>query len=258
MASLRELLSLTTSGVVNDNQPVREINVYNTNTETVNNGGASCAWTVPTDVSWVGIEMWGGGGAGGGCQCSFGYPGGAGAYGRKILRVSAGDTWTICAGGSTCCYSGSSAGAGAIGNGSYMCLSDVDCLIAPGGTAGQNCCCWGCGNCTPCRMMTPGTSPTGFTLGLAGLTGNSHWGCGSRCHNLQALPGAPFALPNLYFSRTGCAGLPGSSNIDGAANIFPATGSFGGVSTCSTRCCCGGSAAGGLVTIVYFSESAPT
>lgn len=256
MATLRALLNLTSAGVVNENEPVRELNIYDTDTDAVNNGGATCTWTVPADVTWVGVEMWGGGGAGGGCQCSYGYPGGSGGYGRKILRVNAGDAWTICAGGSTCCYSGGSAGAGAVGNGSYMCLNGEECLIAPGGTAGQSCCCWTCGNATPCRIMTTGTAPTGFTFGLPGLTGNNHWGCASRCHTIQATPGAAFALPTLYFSKTACVPFSGDETICGG-KFFPGGGSFTGSSLCSSRCCCGGSAAGGLVTLIYFSATAP-
>ena len=255
MATLRSLLSLTSAGELNDNEPVREINVYNTNVDTVNNGGSNCTWTVPADTTWVAVDMWGGGGAGGGCQCSFGYPGGAGAYGRKIIRVTPGDSWVICAGGSTCCYSGSSAGAGAAGNESYMCLNGEECLIAPGGTAGQNCCLWSC-NASVCRLHTLGTAPTGFTFGLPGMSGNNVWGCVNRCHNMQATPGAPFALPTLYFSKNACTAFAGDETICGG-KLFPGGGAPSASSLCSSRCCCGGSAPGGLVTLVYFSATAP-
>lgn len=256
MATLRTLLNLTNAGVINDNNPVREINVFNTQTDNVNNGGSSCTWTVPTDVSWVAVEMWGGGGAGGGCQCSFGYPGGAGAYGRKIVSVTAGDQWVICAGGTTCCYSGSSGGSGATGNGSYMCLNGEECLIAPGGTAGQNCCTWSCGSGTPCRIQNVGTAPTGFTFGLPGMQGNSYWGCVARCHTAQGIPGAPFALPTLYFSKSACTCFAGDETLCGG-KLFPGGGGPSASSACFSRCCCGGSAAGGLVTLVYFSQTAP-
>lgn len=252
MATLRTLLNYVQDTAPLDNAPLREINVYNASPDAVNNGGASCTWTVPTDTYWVGIEMWGGGGAGGGCQCSFGYPGGAGGYGRRILSVTPGDEWTICAGGTQCCYSSAS---GQDGNESYMCKALEICMIAPGGEAGQNCCCWACSG-YPCRRQVPYTDPTELTFALPGLIGNNHWGCASRCHTHHTIPGAAFAVPNLFIGKHACQCFAGEEGKCGS-KLFPGGGSPSASSLCSSRCCCGGAGSSGLVTLVYFSETAP-
>ena len=69
-----------------------------------NNGGKCCQWTVPSGTSFAVFEMWGGGASGtGGCCCMQGYPADSGGYAIKSTNVTAGDTFTICAGRSGCC-----------------------------------------------------------------------------------------------------------------------------------------------------------
>ena len=98
MAGLRSLLQI--GGASSSALDVTELHIYNANKTTQNNGGASCAWTVPTGVTWLGVEMWGGGGGGaGGCCCRSGQAGGSGSYARKFITgLVAGEVYTICAG----------------------------------------------------------------------------------------------------------------------------------------------------------------
>ena len=68
------------------------------------NGGKCCHWTVPSGASYVVFEMWGGGASGmGSCCCMQGYAADSGSYAVKSTAVAAGDSFTICAGASTCC-----------------------------------------------------------------------------------------------------------------------------------------------------------
>ena len=79
------------------------IYVYNTNIDSVSNGGSCCLFTVPSGTSWIRFELWGGGSAGpGACCCQQPVQsGGAGAYARKTVAATAGNTYTVCAAGST-------------------------------------------------------------------------------------------------------------------------------------------------------------
>lgn len=68
------------------------------------NCGASCTWTVPAGVTCARFQIWGAG-AGTGFVCCCGYTpfGGTGAYASVIIPVSAGWTYTLCAGCAFCC-----------------------------------------------------------------------------------------------------------------------------------------------------------
>lgn len=252
MATLRNLLDLSGAGAAIPNQPQRLLYVYDTSTQDVNNGGACCLWTVPDDVTWVAVEMWGGGGGGAGTRCGAGFGGGSGGYGRKIFDVEAGQEFTICAAGSTCCRNSNAASAcGFDGNPSYMCRNSVCCLIAPGGSAGIVCCCWNCGLASPCRPNLQETEPTGFTFSIPGLTGGYHSACVNRCYVHQSAPGSPFAHPHILFSRNNCNVHSGRDFVCGNPVLFPGGGAYSAMSTSS--CCCGGVGAGGMVTLYYYS-----
>lgn len=252
MALLRDLLTLNSAGSSLPNPPTRMLNVYNVNTETVTNGGQACTWIVPDDVTWVGVEMWGGGGSGGGavCCCTGGPSGGNGAYARKLMTVTPGDTYTICAGGTTACPAGLT---GCAGFPSYMCKLTTSCMTAAGGNGGQTCYCWTCGFCSPCINPEPVAGFTGASFGICGTKGMSKQGCQSMCHNMSLTSGAPFGIPNLIFGRNYCCHSNGSEHMCGV--LFPGG---GGMSANSICCCyyrCGGIGAGGLVSLVYYSDT---
>lgn len=63
------------------------------------NYGATCSWTVPAGVTRARFQIWGaGGGSGGGCCCGGSVWGSSGAYASVIIPVTAGTTYTLCAG----------------------------------------------------------------------------------------------------------------------------------------------------------------
>ena len=256
MALLRDLLDLnaTTGGI--ENPPVRTIFVYNAATATVSNGGQACTWTVPADVTWVGVEMWGGGGSGGGVVscCGTGWGGGHGAYARKLMTVTPGDVYTICAAGTTNCPTTMT---GTVGGTSYMCKNGVSCMTAAGGIPGQNCCCWFCGFNHPCCNPEPAAGFTGASFGICATHPMHIQACQSNCHNIPVVSGAPLGNPNLLFGIAYCCHWNGSQHMDGV--LFPG----GGGMPASSWCCngsyqrCGGVGAGGLVSLIYYSTTAP-
>jgi len=75
------------------------------NTATQFNCGFCCAWTVPGGVTCARFQVWGAGGQAGSGMCCSGSPfGGTGAYASVIMPVSAGWTYTLCAGCALCCF----------------------------------------------------------------------------------------------------------------------------------------------------------
>ena len=66
---------------------------------------ASCTWTVPAGTTCARFQVWGaGGGSGSSCCCGGSPNGGSGAYASVIMPVTAGQTYTLCAGCAYCCY----------------------------------------------------------------------------------------------------------------------------------------------------------
>jgi len=63
------------------------------------NYGATCTWTVPSGITRARFQLWGaGGGSGGGCCCGGSPFGSTGAYASVIIPVTAGCSYTLCAG----------------------------------------------------------------------------------------------------------------------------------------------------------------
>ena len=92
-------------------------------------GPTSCTWTVPSGTVCAKFQVWGAGqGTNGGCCCGGNQFGSTGAYSEAILKVTPGDTYTVCAACSCSryCCSNSTPGegcmSGVIGNG-ICCLS---------------------------------------------------------------------------------------------------------------------------------------
>lgn len=246
--SLRSLLEYSQAGLVLANKPQRILHVYDVDITTANNGGACCLFTVPSDVSWLGIEMWGGGGSGGGGCCNFsGTPGTSGNYARRIISVASGQQWTICAGGSTNFTNSCN---GIAGNGSYICRENADCMFVSGGLAGISRC--GMGSSVYCCVQTcPIGNIGGATLGFKSLCGSGRL-VGSRCYWTQILTGAPYAHPQPMITRSLCATCCGNGLLGGTP--FPATGGAAAQHSACAACHCGGFGAGGLVQVYYMSD----
>ena len=225
--------------------------VYNTSTNTANNGGSCCLWTVPAGVAWARFEVWGGGGPGGGtCCCQQPQTsGGSGSYARKTIRVNPGDTYTICAAGSTCCCSQCAAGT-TQGYPSYACNASATyplCLCAAGGGYGYTQCFSGYSSCCHCGTFWCG-SYCGADFGLCGITGGSHNGQSCGYDTWHYIPGPTYWSQGFRVSRDNC--IIGSGFDMGHLAVFPGGGGPS-ASSASGNCYCGGAGAGGLVLISY-------
>jgi hypothetical protein len=101
--------------------------------------GACCLWTVPAGVTEAEFQIWGGGGNSTGCSipacCAMGAPGGSGEYTYVRMGVTAGQTYTLCAGGAAAvgsCYSYCNLD----GCNSFVCGSNSTCIMSCGGSNG--------------------------------------------------------------------------------------------------------------------------
>lgn len=102
--------------------------------------GFCCQWTVPGGVTCARFQIWGAGaGTGYGCCCSFTTFGGTGAYASVIIPVTAGNTYTLCAGCAFCCCA--TAGGTNCANGcpSYVTGTNLSGFCAEGGEGSLYC-----------------------------------------------------------------------------------------------------------------------
>jgi hypothetical protein len=101
--------------------------------------GLCCLWTVPTGATEAEFQIWGGGGNSAGCNhgtCyALGAPGGNGEYTYVRMNVTAGQTYTLCAGGALTqgsCYSYTNQN----GCNSFVCGANSTCIMSCGGQNG--------------------------------------------------------------------------------------------------------------------------
>ena len=230
---------------------MEQIYVYNTNIESNLNGGASCSWTVPAGTTWARFELWGGGGGGaGGCCCQQpATSGGAGAYSRKTLSVTPGETYSICAAGTTNC---STPCCGAPGYPTYVSGPNV-CMCSLGGPAGCNSCfmidggctCWG--GTMSCRGNDYCIENADFGLRAIGGSTVMRPFCGRQSY--QMVPQGPYIGGGKKSSYNYCEAGHGLRSV-GSHATFPGGGGGGAVSY-GGGCCWGHWGAGGLVIITY-------
>lgn len=245
MAGLRTLLNFPTSGSGSLNYDF--VTVWNTNTTTMSNGGCCCLWTVPANVTWAMFEVWGGGGGGGGaCCCMTSFPGGSGSYARKIITgLSSGQTFTVCAGGTTNC----SEVDGQAGNPSFVRTSGgTVCACASGGSQGLRKCFFqiGC-SYSGCPQQLCGSYVGSF--GICGSTGSAKGSSYCSGSSYQFMPSAPFTAGMSRPTKDGCSGFCGGC-CNGGYALFPGGGGAGTFSHTSGPFC-GAAGAGGLVKIYY-------
>lgn len=159
--------------------------------------GVCCLWTVPAGVTTARFQIWGaGGGASGACATSFafGQPGSSGAYASVILPVTAGSTYTLCAGCAMCCYAFVQGIGGLNGSSSWVTGNGLCNFCADGGDSnGYNWICRMMGSCGTsgicvlfskgvcCSLTVKGTYP-GFCLCSGGWFCTSGGGCNSSLH----------------------------------------------------------------------------
>jgi len=213
--------------------------------------GCCCAWVVPTGVRRATIELWGAGGTGGGgCTCNrcYAHRGAQGGfYNTKTIDVTAGDTYTVCAGGVYPCLTRECCGCN--GCASFVNGTNLSNFCAPGGHGGINCNSWAVAcHSVNCCCIAPGSNGGDFAMG--NHTGG-FWnpkGVFCHCHARFVMPtAAPFIGTNVMqglvscWIRCGCWTVPYG---------------HGGQSAMSTQCgssCCGQAGTGGpgLVKITF-------
>lgn len=175
---------------------------------------------VPSNVTRIMAELWGGGGGGGsgvggidsngdGANQGPGAGGGGGAYGKGVWNVTPGQTLTVVVGAGGI---GGSDGGGATSGGDSSVTSSLGSAIAGGGAAGGSFI-WGSGespnggiggNSTSIPWVIPGTAGgIGQWGGNAGNGGSSAHGSGGAA--ISGGPGSPGTSP-------GGGGAGGSSN----------------------------------------------
>lgn len=246
MASLKTLLYTSFATAT----PVRELAVYNTSTYTLNNGGQCCAWTVPSGLSWIRFEMWGGGGSGAGaCCCQQGCAGGSGSYAIRKLEgaeVVAGCVYTICAAGSTC---SPSTCCGFPGNTSFVTGFNLGTFCARGGCRGNTSCNGFC-NIYTCQSCANTCCSASCDLALCGYhhSGIRQYYCfaGSQ----QWAGTSPATVSGPIFGPPGCSNAGCCSCSAMTPPVFPGGGGQS-AQTYSGSCLCGWWGAGGLVLVQY-------
>ena len=222
-----------------------------TGQESINYGGWSCGWSVPDGVQSIKFEIYGAGASGdGGCCCMMNpLPGGAGAYAVKHLNKPdgdfvTGDTYSICAGGTGCCWSGSH---GNKGHTSYVTGPSLTNFCAVGGHQGEHHCQnWNCYTC--CQTCYGCAQIYGADYGVSG---NSSWRKSSFAgawdmYQVAAHPGGPLGKGGMSLSSDSCV----TGFHSGGGPATPGTGAFGAAT--SWPCCCGNSGGGGGVLITYW------
>jgi len=253
MADLRQFLVNDVGSVQQTNREL-QLAIYNTSTPSVTNGGQCCLWTVPAGISWAVFEVWGGGGDGGGaCCCMAHYYGPeSGAYAKRRLAVTAGQSFCICAGGSGCC---SQPCCGTCGFPSWVrCQSDGTIV---------NCAAGGCGGCVLCFRTYQGC--TGICFGMCKM------GCdvGTSDFTQPKIMSQPKASnycwqnmfefksgPTKYKSNLllGIEHCSTSLTISGCSPFgqpaWPG-GPGNSATACGGGCCWGGWGSGGLVVVNY-------
>jgi hypothetical protein len=191
------------------------------------NCGACCAWTVPVGATCARFQLWGAGaGTGFACCCAFTPFGGTGAYASVIMPVTAGNTYTLCAGCAFCCC----ATAGG--------TNDVDgCPSFVTGTGLTNFCAEGGEGNMYCQLLTRNVLGS-TTCGYCQFLGGCVCGNNSACWFGLSTPGtgAPgCCFDNMFPMISSCKTFFGSAT---GGTVFGVRGSFGSIAVnCNGTTC---------------------
>ncbi len=240
MSSLRSLITPAIPQVA----PPQEFMVWNTSHDQ-SNGGRCCLWTVPSGVTWVTFQLWGGGGSGAGaCCCQQGWPGGSGAYAVKTITTAAGCQYTICAASSGCSHTSC---CGLPGYTTWVTGYNLSNFCAAGGTRGDTGC-WRGISCYTCLCMNPCCA---YACGADFWVGGTHGGFQPTqfCyhHSHQYAPTGPHGVAGPFISTSMC-GVCAGCLINNPG--FPGGGGMSAF-THDGNCRCGGWGAGGLVSVLF-------
>ena len=219
--------------------------------------GATCTWTVPAGVTCAQFQIWGpGAGSMAGCCCGGGMPGGTGAYVTAITPVSAGQSYTMCAGCAPCCYPQPGGGYCQKSPPSWVQGPAVCNLCAEGGTnwSVYNVADQGCNgaNATGSAWCTHEFFPNSGTIAgpcICGSNNYCHQGC-ATCGEITVH--RDFSVNYFGTTTNNCGivvGIPGlhgglcmDTNAFGHFMMPPVinlthTGAFGGAPNCGCRIC---------------------
>jgi len=195
--------------------------------------GATCSWTVPAGVTCARFQLWGAGaGRGYGCCCAFTPFGGTGAYASVIIPVTAGDSYTICAGCAFCCYMtpGGSNVNGQPGCPSYVTGTGLSNFCAEGGEASLYCelltrCICGISQAAYCMFLGGCICSNGSVCWHGDIAGGGQGGAGS--------PACCF--DNMFPMISSCKTYYGSAT---SGTVYGIRGSYGSIAVnCNTSIC---------------------
>ena len=216
--------------------------------QTVQTFTSSGSWTCPAGITFVTVECWGGGGAGGGVQTNGNVKasgGAGGAYAQKVIAVSSGTSYTYTVG------LGGIGGSGDGPAGANSWFSSNTTVLAAGGQGG------GANNSTNPGLGTiTGSIGTIIYKGGDGGSGNSipgagGGGAGSSGNGGSAMTTSPYSGGIGTATGGGNGGNGLVSNGDG----LPGTSAGGGGSGASNTGNInrnGGSGANGQIVITYY------
>jgi hypothetical protein len=191
--------------------------------------GSCCAWTVPTGVCSITVELWGAGGggsAGASQDCSgMGGGGGGGTYIKKTIPVLPNDLITFCAGaGGLMGKAGGSVDTcycccGQQGNCSYVRRNGIMCMDSWGGSYG-----WAvCASTSGCTSLACGNNwKTGST---ASADDGYSYACTGYARDMGVSPSHAF--------------VPGCQVNAGSFNVSASAGFGGDVTIWGYQCGCG-------------------
>lgn len=237
-----------------------------------------CWWTAPAGTTKITFELWGGGGSGAGsCCCSWGAPGGAGAYARKTIQGCLGNTCYeffvayagCCSPVQSCGYRGCQTWLRAVSGCAQIC-NLVGCnFCAEGGIPGCGVC-WACG-CHGCGYWRPAAHENccacyyGADYGVAGLPGYLYTDIcdANSCYYKQFLP-IPAEIYGSQVSYWPSRSQGVNSTGSGETCQGGSVGAIGGGTEAKTpgiggftahsqggNCYCGGPGGPGMVRITY-------
>ena len=167
-------------------------------------GPQTCTWTVPSGAYAAKFQVWGAGiGGQTGCCCGGAPFGETGAYAEAVLRVTPGDTYTVCAGCScsrSCC-SNSSPGEGCM---SGVTGNGITCLKADGARCYSSNCHSHCG-CLRTQSIT-GVSNCGRYMNPYSTSASGSCWCsyGEYCYNSCATCGNVPIYVSCYTCACSC------------------------------------------------------
>lgn len=216
--------------------------------------GLECSgtWTVPSGVSNIVVQTWGGG-AGGAMNCTWraGAPGGGGGYSQRTIAVTPGQQFCFCAGGGGrggCSYPGAKRGCpgcnsrfcGPVGAGTVCMIACGAFSTSCAGTFLENAC---GGRAYGGDINVPGGD--GAQFGCCSCRINKQCGPGGYCYSPSLIAGGTFlGAPNQRMFWCSC--------VPNVCGLPFGGGGFGGISGMySGGCSCGTSGGPGAV-IIWF------